>query len=296
MRLDLYIAERLSLFSRSQARSRIVSLRVNGAPARLGKKLKLGDTISLAWTAAPPPHLLPQEIPLAVIFEKDDVIVVDKPQGMVVHPGSGNPGGTLANALLYHCEGLAQRFGQDDPRPGIVHRLDKETSGVIIAAKNPAAHEHLARQFHDHAVRKTYVALVKGSLPSARGKIDTRIARDPRDRKRFAVVSTGGRQAVTFWHVLRSVNGYSLVSLLPATGRTHQLRVHMLHMRTPILGDPLYARRDPRLPGVTLMLHARKLRITLPGEGEPREFASPLPPRFRDALSVIQSFSPRKGL
>jgi len=296
MRLDLYISERLSLFSRSQARSRIVSLRVNGAPARLGKRLKLGDTISLAWTAAPPPRLLPEDIPLDVIFENDDAIVVDKPQGMVVHPGSGNPGGTLANALLFQCEGLAQRFGQDDPRPGIVHRLDKETSGVIIAAKSPAAHEHLARQFHDHAARKTYIALVKGALPSARGKIETRLARDARDRKRFAVVSTGGRPAVTFWHVLRSTNGYSLVSLRPATGRTHQLRVHMLHMRTPILGDPLYARRDPRIPDATLMLHARRLRITLPGEEAPRDFSSPLPRRFRDALAVIQSFSPRKGL
>ena len=296
MRLDVFIAERLALFSRSQARARITELAVNGVPARLGKKLKTGDRVSLTYTEAPPPDIVPQEIPLSIIFENDDVIVVDKPQGMVVHPGSGNPRDTLANALLFHCDGLAREFGADDPRPGIVHRLDKETSGVIIAAKNPRAHEFLSRQFQRHEVRKRYLALVKGSLPSQRGRIETRIARDPRDRKRFACVNTGGRLAVTLWTVMRAWDGYSLVALTPGTGRTHQLRVHMQHMRTPILGDPLYARRDPRLPEATLMLHAWKLRISLPGETEPRVFASPVPPRFRGIIRLIQSFSPRKGL
>ncbi len=296
MRLDVFIAERLALFSRSQARSRITALQVNGAPARLGRKLKLGDRVSLTYADAPALDLAPQDIPLSILFENDDVIVVDKPQGMVVHPGSGNRQGTMANALLFHCAGLAREFGSDDPRPGIVHRLDKETSGVIIAAKNARSHETLARQFHDHEVRKRYVAIVKGVLPSLTGRIEARIARDPRDRKRFTCVRSGGRQAVTHWKVIRSYPGYTLVSLLPSTGRTHQLRVHMRHLRAPILGDPLYARRDPRLPEATLMLHARSLRIALPGEAAPRLFTSPLPARFREALRRIQSFSPRNGL
>ncbi len=293
MRVDVFLSERLALFSRSQARARIVSLAVNGAPARLAKKLKLGDRISLAWSEAPGPGLDPEDIPLSVIFENDEVIVIDKPQGMVVHPGSGNRGGTLVNALLFYCARLATEFAEDDPRPGIVHRLDKDTSGVIIVAKNPSAHDFLARQFQARTVRKSYLAIVKGSPTPPAGSLETRIARDPRDRKKFACVGTGGRVAATSWKVIRSFDGYSLVALRPRTGRTHQLRVHMQKLRTPILGDPLYARRDPRFPDATLMLHARRLSITLPGENAPRLFESPLPPHMK---ALLQSFSPRKGL
>ncbi len=296
MRLDTFLAEHLGLFSRSQAKARIVSLAVNGAAARLGKKLKRGDRVSVAWAEAPGPGLEPQDIPLSVVFENDDVIVIDKPPGMVVHPGSGNPAGTLLNAVLFHCSGIAREFPGDDPRPGIVHRLDKDTSGLVIVAKNPAAHDFLARQFQERSARKTYLAILKGALQPPSGSLTTRLARDPRNRKRFTVVQSGGRLAVTLWRTLRSLSGYSLVALFPRTGRTHQLRVHMRHLRAPILGDALYARRDPRFPDAGLMLHARRLAIRLPGEATPRVFLSSVPGRMRDVLRELQSFSPRNGL
>lgn len=296
MRLDTFLAERLGLFSRSQAKARVVSLSVNGAPARPGKKLKIGDRVSLVWTEPAGPDLVPEDIPLSIIFENEDVIVLDKPQGMVVHPGSGNRRGTLVNALLHHCSLLAGEFGEADPRPGIVHRLDKDTSGLIIVAKTSSSHDFLARQFQGRTTKKTYLAILKGAPRPPAGFIETRIARDARNRKRFAVVRSGGRVAVTSWKTVRLFEGYSLVALSPKTGRTHQLRVHMRHIRTPILGDPLYARRDQRFPDATLMLHARKLVIRLPGEDAPRVFLSPVPPRMRAVLAQLQSFSPRKGL
>lgn len=287
MRVDTFVSERLALFSRSQVRGRVVSLAVNGTPARLGKRLKLGDRISIEWTEAPGPSVDPEDIPLSVIFENNDVIVVDKPQGMVVHPGSGNRRGTLVNGLLFHSARLAREFEEGDPRPGIVHRLDKDTSGVIIVAKNAAAHDFLARQFQERTVRKRYTAIVKGTPAPAAGSMETRIARDPKNRKRFACVRSGGRIAVTAWKVIRLFDGYSLVALEPRTGRTHQLRVHMRQLRTPILGDPLYARRDQGFPDATLMLHARRLSIVIPGESVPRVFESPLPARMKSVLDRL---------
>ena len=289
MRVDAFLSEHLALFSRSQARSRILSLLVNGRPARLGKKLKLGDRIVLEWAEAPGPDVIPQDIPVTVIFENSDVIVVDKPQGMVVHPGSGNPSGTLVNALLFHCERLAEQFGAGDPRPGIVHRLDKDTSGVIIVAKNPAAHDFLARQFQARTVKKRYVAIVKGAPKPPVGSLETRIARDPKNRKRFTCVRSGGRPARTSWKVIRSFPGYSLVALSPHTGRTHQLRVHLRHLRAPVLGDPVYARRDGKFPDATLMLHARRLSLVIPGEQSPRTFESALPARMRLVLDQLKA-------
>ncbi|MGA2976023.1 MAG: RluA family pseudouridine synthase [Spirochaetia bacterium] len=300
MRLDVYVSERLGLFSRSQARARIVSIEVNGAPARLARRVRLGDVVTLVY-ADPPAFTLPaQDIPLSVIFENDDVIVIDKPQGMVVHPGSGNPSGTLLNALLFRNAKMAAAFGPDNPRPGIVHRLDKETSGVIIAAKNARAHEQLAVQFKNRTVRKRYVAVVQGAMPAREGRIEARLARDPRNRKRFACVIEGGRTALTRYRTVRTFaagkDSYSLVLLAPSTGRTHQLRVHLRHLSAPILGDPLYGRSDGRFPDATLMLHARSLSIRLPGEAQARTFVSPLPERIRAVLGQLHSFSPNNGL
>lgn len=300
MRLDVFLAERLGLFSRSQARARILQLLVNGAPARLGRKLKVGDRVSVAYAGPPDSDLVAEDIPLSVLFEDEQVIVLDKPQGMVVHPGNGNHSGTLVNALLHHCGGLADSFGIDTPRPGIVHRLDKDTSGVIIVAKNVAAHEMLARQFQERRVRKRYIAVISGALPAREGIIDTRIARDPKDRKKFACVTSGGRQAITRYRLLRAfpvgAAAYGYVLLAPRTGRTHQIRVHMKYLGAPVLGDPLYARGDARFPDATLMLHARSLSIVIPGEREPRTFTAPIPARFHAVLGKLQSFSPRKGL
>jgi 23S rRNA pseudouridine1911/1915/1917 synthase len=303
-RVDTLVAERLGLFTRSQARQRIQSLTLNGHPTRLGRKVQLGDVVSVVCTELPPLALAAQDIPLAILFENPDVIVVDKRQGMVVHPGSGNRDGTLVNALLYHCAALSEAFGADTPRPGIVHRLDKDTSGIIITAKNARAHEFLAAQFKDRTVRKRYVAIVKGKLPAEEGRVETRLARDPRNRQRFAVVPTGGKLAVTRYRVLLSFTlpgpretdapeSYSLVLCVPRTGRTHQLRVHLRHAGAWILGDELYGRSDPRFPDATLMLHARSLAVKLPGEAAPRVFVSPMPDRFRSVLQTLQSFSPR---
>ena len=300
VRLDVFIADRLGLFSRSQAKTRIVAMTVNGRPARPARKLRVGDMVSVEWTDPPPSELVPENIPLCVRFENDDVVVIDKPQGMVVHPGSGNASGTMVQALLFRYDGFANRFEEQGSRPGIVHRLDKETSGIIIVARHAAAHEMLAAQFRDRGVRKRYLAIVQGVLPAREGRIDNRIARDPHDRKRFTCVAAGGRTAVSRYRVLRSVvvgkSAYSLVLLAPRTGRTHQLRVHMKFLGTPILGDPVYGRHDPRFPDARLMLHARSLTIRLPGEGEPRTFVSPMPTRFLDVLQELQNFSPSTGL
>jgi 23S rRNA pseudouridine1911/1915/1917 synthase len=283
-RLDRFVAEHMGLFTRSQAKARVAALRVNGEPARPSRRLRLGDRVAVDYTDPPVEGLVAEPIPLTVIYENDDVAVIDKPQGMVVHPGSGNRSGTLVNAMLAHCAGLAEAFGGLEARPGIVHRLDKDTSGVIITAKNPTAHEHLARQFRDRQVRKLYLAVVRGAPGQEAGRIEGNIARSRADRIRFVPVDAGGRRAVTSWRVLRRCDGYSLVLLAPRTGRTHQLRVHMRQLGTPVLGDPLYGGADPRFPGATLMLHAWKLRITLPGESEPREFRAPVPARFRSLL------------
>jgi 23S rRNA pseudouridine1911/1915/1917 synthase len=283
-RLDRFVADHMGLFSRSQARSRVTALRVNGEPARPARRLKHGDRIAVDYDDPPPEVLAPEAIPLAILFESDDVIVVDKPQGMVVHPGSGNRSGTLVNALLAHCAGLAAAYGAAEARPGIVHRLDKDTSGVIITAKNPAAHERLARQFHDRKVRKLYLAIVRGGPRGDSGRVDDRLARSRADRQRFVPVASGGRRAVTDWRVLRRWDACSLVLLAPRTGRTHQIRVHLRHLGCPVLGDPLYGGADPRFPGATLMLHAWRLRIVVPGEASAREFRAPLPDRFKSLL------------
>jgi 23S rRNA pseudouridine1911/1915/1917 synthase len=293
MRLDRFVAERMGLFTRSQAKSRVAGLSVNGEPARPSRRLKLGDRVAVDYTDPPAEGLAAEEMPLAILFENDDVAVIDKPQGMVVHPGSGNRSGTLVNALLAHCAGLSEAFGGSAARPGIVHRLDKDTSGVIITAKNPAAHEHLARQFRDHRVRKLYLAVVRGAPRQDSGRIDGLIARSRADRKRFVPVAAGGRRGVTDWRVLSRYDGCSLVLLAPKTGRTHQLRVHLRLLGTPVLGDSLYGGKDARFPGATLMLHAWRLRITLPGESRAREFRAPLPARFRSLLRSLGAAPPR---
>ena len=298
MRLDRFVAERMGLFTRSQAKARVAALKVNGEEARPSRRLRFGDRVTVAYNDQPaeePAGGAPaaEAIPLAILFENDQVTVIDKPQGMVVHPGNANRSGTLVNALLAHCRGLAEAYGGREPRPGIVHRLDKDTSGVIITARNPEAHEHLARQFRDRRVRKLYLAVVRGSPRSDAGRVDRALGRSRRDRTRFAPVAAGGRRAITDWRVLRRYDGCSLVLLAPRTGRTHQLRVHLKLLGTPVLGDPLYGGTDARFPGATLMLHAWKLRITLPGESEAREFRAPLPGRFKALLRSRGKVPPR---
>jgi 23S rRNA pseudouridine1911/1915/1917 synthase len=300
LRLDVFLTAALGTFTRSQWKARLTAVTVNGARARLSRLMKLGDVVNLTYADPPPMGLVAEDLPLTVLYENDDVLVIDKAQGMVVHPGSGNHTGTLVNALLFRYAGIAEGFGAENSRPGIVHRLDKETSGVMIVAKNTRAHEYLAAQFRDRTVRKRYVALVSGEPPSPEGIIEARLVRDPRNRQRFTCTSAGGRSALTRYKVQKRYEaggkGYALVLLAPRTGRTHQLRVHLRHIGVPILGDPLYGRADPINQNATLMLHARSLTIRLPGEETARIFTAPLPPRFWEAIRTIQSFSPSKGL
>lgn len=307
-RADTYIAE-AGVLSRSQIKARSGLIRVNGQPAKASRPLREGDTLELLWAAEAPLSFEAEELPLSILYEDERVIVVDKAQGMVTHPGAGNRRGTLANAVLWIASrdraGGELGSGVNRARPargGIVHRLDKDTSGVIAAAKDLEAQVFLAEQFKERKTRKEYLAIVKGAplLPS--GRISDRLGRDKRDRKRFASLPEGGKPAVTDYRVLVSwaqtearggtkAERFSLVSLRPKTGRTHQLRVHMAGLGCPILGDPIYGRKDGRFPEATLMLHAHRLRILLPGEAEPRLFVAPVPERFRAlVLSLDAAF------
>jgi 23S rRNA pseudouridine1911/1915/1917 synthase len=284
-RIDAYIADVLKLFSRSQVKRRVTVLRINGKPAKLGKHLLPGDRLEVSYSAEQDLNLEPEAIELHILHEDANVLVIDKEQGMVVHPAGGNWNGTLVNALLWHCRNLKNGFSAEEGRPGIVHRLDKDTSGVIIAAKNAKVREFLSEQFRRRRVLKRYIAVVAGRLPASRGSIDTWIARDPHHRKRFTCLVPGSnasrtRRAITFYRELKHLDGFTVVSLRPRTGRTHQLRVHMAHLGCPIVGDRLYGWKAGGQRSWTLMLHAQRLRITLPGEPQPRTFEAPIPDRF----------------
>jgi 23S rRNA pseudouridine1911/1915/1917 synthase len=304
LRLDRYVAEYRGLLSRSQIKSRKLSGKINGREVKLSRIVKTGDRLEISWAEAEPVNLIPEDIPLDIIYEDSRTAVINKAQGMVVHPGAGNRRGTLANALLFRrlCrEGFPDPAllslaespglfsgGPESPRPGIVHRLDKDTSGVIITAWDEAALAFLAEQFKSRRVKKRYIALVPGRPGEPRGRIETCIARDSRDRKRFAV-SARGRIAITRYRVLRSWDSHSLLLLSPKTGRTHQLRVHLRHLGCPITGDPLYGKPDPLFPGIGLLLHARSLTITLPDHAEAQTFRAPLPEQFRRAVKKLTS-------
>jgi 23S rRNA pseudouridine1911/1915/1917 synthase len=282
------VAEYLKLLSRSQIKSRSLEAWLNGKQVKIARPVKGGDRLELTWADPESRDLVPEDIPLEVIYEDEQVVVVNKPQGMVVHPGAGNYRGTLVNALLFRRLQLGGLKGGEAFRPGIVHRLDKDTSGVIIAAYNNEALAFLAEQFKTRRVRKSYGAIIRGTLKENRGSIETYITRDSRDRKRFTVSADKGKSAITRYRVVRSWGGYSLVLLRPKTGRTHQLRVHLRYLGHPILGDPLYGIPDHRFPQASLMLHAKRLTLRLPGSREPQTFMTPLPPRFRDLILQIK--------
>jgi 23S rRNA pseudouridine1911/1915/1917 synthase len=304
-RADAYVADASGVLSRSQIKARGAVIRVNGAEAKFSRPLKEGDELEVLWTEEAASPELAEDIPLSILYEDDRVVVVDKAQGMVTHPGAGNRRGTLANALLFlarreaagpKAEGAAVSAVRAPARGGIVHRLDKDTSGVIIAAKDLEAQVFLADQFKERQARKEYLAIVRGAALPDSGRISDRLGRDRRDRKRFASVAEGGKAAVTEYKVLARWVGvssggasYALVSLRPRTGRTHQLRVHIAGLGAPIVGDPIYGRPDARFPEATLMLHAYKLRILLPGRSEASLFKAPVPRRFKDLVRALDA-------
>ena len=285
LRVDLYLADEMEILTRSQLKARLSNMSVNGCSAKLSRKLELGDTVHLELLPVQATTVNPEDIELDILYENDDVVVVHKPQGMVVHPANGNYTGTLVQGLLFRYSGLRTEF-QEPVRPGIIHRLDKDTSGVIIAAKNASSHEFLSRQFRKKRVEKKYLAIVKGSPAPSTGIIEKPLARDPHNRKRFRCSENGGKTATTEYKTLCRLDKYSFLVLKPKTGRTHQLRVHMLSLGTPIVGDPLYSRKVQGGPGCGLMLHAYRLKILLPGEKNPRTFRAPLPERFKQILRL----------
>ncbi|MFP4373468.1 MAG: RluA family pseudouridine synthase [Spirochaetaceae bacterium] len=287
MRADRYVCEVLDLFPRSQMKTRYVRILVNGRPVKPSRSVREGDSLEVEYGPVPLPELEPEDIPLSVVFENESLLVIDKPQGMVVHPAQGNYTGTLAHAVLHHVVGLERDFEPHNLRPGIVHRLDKDTSGIIVVAKSAEAHEEISRQFRSRTVRKTYVAITKGTPVPSVGSVHGFIRRDPHNRKRFAHDAEQGKPAHTTYRVLRSFEDHAVVVLHPETGRTHQLRVHMQHLGHPILGDPLYARHSTRFPQATLMLHALALTFTPPGDAETRTFTAPLPARFAEVVGGL---------
>ena len=286
-RLDAFLAERVEGISRAQAAKLIESgaVLLDGKAPSKSLKLTGAETVEVTLPEPEPIDALPQDIPLDVVYEDADVIVVNKPSGLVVHPAPGHPDGTLVNALLYHCGDSLSGVG-GALRPGIVHRIDRDTSGLIIAAKNDAAHQSLAAQLKDHTLARTYECIVVGNLRDDSGTVDAPIARDPRDRKRMAVVS-GGREAVTHWEVVARYPGYTHVRCRLETGRTHQIRVHMAHIGHPILGDTVYGAKKP-VPGLTgQCLHAVGLRFAHPRTGEVVELSCPLPDEFTAMLKKL---------
>ena len=287
-RLDAFLASSLDGLTRSQATRLIESgeVAVNGRAVSKSYKLAGDEDIAVTLPEPEPVEAVPQDIPLDVVYEDADVIVVNKPSGMVVHPAPGHPDGTLVNALLYHCAGTLSGVG-GALRPGIVHRIDRDTSGLIIAAKNDAAHQYLSAQLADHTLARTYECIVVGALREDRGTVNAPIARHPTDRKRMAVVA-GGREAVTHWEVIARYPGYTHVRCWLETGRTHQIRVHMAYIGHPILGDTVYGAKK-EVPGLTgQCLHAVGLRFLHPRTHEVVELSCPLPEEFTRMLQKIR--------
>ncbi|MFH1559842.1 MAG: RluA family pseudouridine synthase [Chloroflexota bacterium] len=273
-RLDKFLALKQEDLSRAHISGLMARglVTVNGAIAKASYRLKGGELVEIEVAPPLPTTLSPQDIPITVVYEDNDLLVVDKPAGMVVHPAPGHPLGTLVNALLARLPDL--KGVGEGLRPGIVHRLDKDTSGLMVVAKNSQAHDHVSRQIKERAIRKVYLALTTGVLEPAEGIIRARVGRDPRNRKRMAVVE-GGREAETPYRVVEMLPGFTLVEAFPKTGRTHQIRVHFSSLGHPLAGDSLYGGNDPRLD--RQFLHAHILGFRLPTTEKYMEFASPLP-------------------
>ncbi len=283
-RVDAWLAAQAEDLTRSAVQRLLDDGRITCAGAPLSKNYRLrgGETLELSLPEPEPAELQPQAIPLDVVYEDADVIVVNKPKGLVVHPAPGHPDGTLVNALLYHCGDSLSGVG-GALRPGIVHRIDRDTSGLIIAAKNDFAHQGLAAQLQDHTLARTYECLVCGNLREDSGTVDAPIGRSSADRKKMAVVP-GGRRAVTHWEVLARYGAVTHVRCRLETGRTHQIRVHMAYMGHPILGDTVYGSKKP-VPGLQgQCLHAVGLRFIHPRTGALIELSCPLPEEFQAQL------------
>jgi 23S rRNA pseudouridine1911/1915/1917 synthase len=288
LRLDAFLAQRLPDLSRSRIQQLLEQgcILVEGKPGKKNRRLTPGERILLDLPEPAEADPEPEEIPLDILFEDADLLVINKPKGMVVHPAPGHESGTLVNALLHHCGDSLSGIG-GVKRPGIVHRLDKDTSGLMLAAKTDRAHASLAAQLGDHSLHRVYAALLIGTPRPAEGVVDLPVGRHPRDRKKMAAGVPGGRSAVTHYRVLESFPGYSYAECVLETGRTHQIRVHMASLGHPVAGDPLYGGKCA-LPLSSQCLHAREICFRHPVTGEDMTFSCPLPPEFSAVLQKLR--------
>lgn len=289
VRIDKYLAEQLPDITRSYLQKLLKdgSVQMNGKPVKASTKTAAGAVIELTIPEPEEPEILPEDIPLDILYEDSDVILINKPKDMVVHPASGHYTGTLVNALMYHCKGDLSGIN-GVLRPGIVHRIDKDTTGVLIVCKNDKAHNALAEQLKEHSITRKYRAIVCGNLKEDEGTVDAPLGRHPQDRKKMAIVRTGGKRAVTHYRVLERFGNYTYIECQLETGRTHQIRVHMASLGHPLLGDEAYGRvKSPfKLEGQTL--HAMVLGFIHPTTGEYMEFEAPLPEYFEKLLEKLR--------
>ncbi|WP_238915989.1 RluA family pseudouridine synthase [Clostridium sp. YIM B02555] len=286
-RIDKYLSEIFVDKSRSFIQGLIEKdgIEVNGKIPKSNYKLKTFDKIEVTFSEPEVLNVEAEDIPLNILYEDADIVVVNKEQGMVVHPAPGNYNGTLVNALLYHCTDLSSINGII--RPGIVHRIDKDTSGVLVVAKNDKAHNKLSEQLKDHSMKREYYALVEGRIKNDKGIIDKPLARNKKDRLKMGIVE-GGKRAVTHYEVLERYNGFSLIKCVLETGRTHQIRVHMASIGFPLVGDPLYGFKKQKFKINGQMLHAKTLGFIHPTKNEYVEFTTELPEYFRTILDKLR--------